>query len=60
MRFNVKRYKDGQTRVKTFFAWLPVYTEDGEVRWLEKVSVKQKFNYDWLDGQHWFSNIKFL
>jgi hypothetical protein len=46
MRFNKRVFRDGDTRVVTFFAWFPVF-EDAEfwcqMRWLETVTVKQRF-----------------
>ena len=33
----------GQQRVVTGFALFPVKTEDGEVRWLERVNIMQTY-----------------
>lgn len=41
MRFY--RPKDGDTRVRTFFAIFPVRCNN-EIRWLEMVSVSEKFS----------------
>lgn len=32
-----------QQRTITKFAWLPIKTKDGEVRWLERVVIKQTY-----------------
>ena len=32
-----------QERIITKFALLPIQTEDGEVRWLERVTIKQTY-----------------
>lgn len=46
MRCNVEiesKPYHGQQRIITKFALLPVMTEDGEVRWLERVVIKQTY-----------------
>ncbi|MDU4953778.1 hypothetical protein HF846_04140 [Clostridium cadaveris] len=41
MRFRVPR--NGDSRVKTKFAILPI-TINGDMRWLEKVKIRQYYN----------------
>jgi hypothetical protein len=36
-------YYDGQERVINKFALFPIYCENGEIAWLEKVNIKQKY-----------------
>lgn len=46
MRWNVEvenKPYHGQQRVITKFALLPVRTEDGEIRWLERVAIMQTY-----------------
>ena len=46
MRWKVKtesRPYHLQERTVTKFALLPIQTEDGEVRWLERVTIKQTY-----------------
>ena len=46
MRFVRRIYKDGEHRVRTFFAWLPVTVykyPTSETRWLTTVTVRQQF-----------------
>ncbi len=57
MRWNVKvelKPYHGQQRVITKFALLPIKTNDGEVRWLEKVSIMQTYLID--PNGHWVNN----
>jgi hypothetical protein len=46
MVFKSRIYRDGEERVRTFFAWLPV-TVYGypfcETRWLTTVTIRQRF-----------------
>lgn len=44
----------GEQRVITKFAFRPVRTEDGKVRWLEKVSILQTYRID--PKGHWINN----
>lgn len=65
MRKTQQMYKNGEERITSFFAWLPVEAKNtdkkiAETRWLEKVTVRQKFVIDWLEGDHHFQNIEFL
>lgn len=58
MKFTERIYADGEERVRTFFAWLPVSVykcPDWEVRWLTRVTVRQRFccisrNFEWWDN----------
>jgi len=59
MRFKRKTYKNGEERIKTFFAWFPV-NADGETRWLETVTLKQECVHDTLEGGCFFENLEFL
>lgn len=44
MRFKVKQLPNwGDERFRTFFAWFPV-ANFYEIRWLEKVSVRETFS----------------
>ena len=38
-----ERHYDGQERIISKFALFPIYCENGEIAWLEKVNVKQKY-----------------
>lgn len=51
MRWKVRKY--GDRRIYTWFAFLPVNI-GGEVRWLELVTVEQKYLFS-----HW-SNEEFV
>lgn len=44
----------GQQRVITKFAILPIETKDGEVRWLEKVTINQTYKIDPVG--HWVND----
>ena len=44
----------GQQRVITKFAILPIETEEGEVRWLEKVTINQTYKIDPVG--HWVND----
>ena len=60
MRFKLpKEPKDGDERVVKKFALFPMFCE-GEVRWLEKVTAEQKFEYDAGDEFNRWHNKKFV
>ena len=45
MRWIRPNYRDGDTRIHTFFAWFPVSIKKDDIcetRWLTKVTVKQR------------------
>lgn len=42
MRFYTKPTEHGDERVRTFFAWLP-YSVNGEVRWMETITVRERY-----------------
>lgn len=43
MRF--KHHNFGDTRVREFFAWFPVWDENvNETRWLERVKVLERYS----------------
>ena len=44
----------GQQRVVTGFALFPVKTEDGEVRWLERVNIMQTYLIN--PSGHWVND----
>jgi len=46
-------FKEGDTRVKRFFAWIPVLLQN-EMRWLEFVTVRQYYMY------HEWNNYEFI
>lgn len=49
MRWNAKRLKEGDERIKQVFLFLPREI-NGEYRWLETVYIEQKYLYgDWHD-----------
>lgn len=62
MRFD--KYDLGTTRIKTWFALFPVTIKYGsETRWLEKVTVKQKWvrnKYAILSSEYYWENIEFI
>lgn len=46
MKFIKHLFHNGDTRLRTFFAWLPVSWESGrkrETRWLEVVTVHEQY-----------------
>ena len=43
-----------QQRVITKFAWLPIRTEDGEIRWLERVAIMQTYLIN--PSGHWVND----
>jgi len=52
MRFRLP--KDGDERIITKFAWLPINIVEN-YRWLERVTVKQNYN-----EYHGWMNMKFI
>ena len=63
MNSNTEEPKIGETRIKTFFAWLPVtvdnYRYGKKTKWLEQITVEQIWKYSW-DGVNKWKSIKFL
>lgn len=57
MRWTKHKPEDGDTRIKTKFAFLPIKIGD-EVRWLEKVTVKQEYR-EGYDLSYW-ADIEFI
>ena len=57
MRWIKKKKKFKDTRYKTKFAWLPIAIEN-EVRWLERVYLKQERWYSWYETG--WQNTQFL
>jgi len=60
MRFTGRIYVDGEERVRTFFAWLPVSVykyPTWEMRWLTRVTVRQRFCCFMHHG--WWDNVAF-
>jgi len=58
MRWNTKPYpKHRDIRIVSKFALFPIWI-DGEYRWLERVSIQQRYFSDW-DISEW-DNIKFI
>jgi hypothetical protein len=61
MRFNTKYPNSGDTRIKMWFAFIPVTIHtinkgiQKETRWLEKVSTVQKYT-----TELGWSNVRFL
>ncbi len=47
---NWRTAKDGDKRTRTYFAWLPVYCDDGQTRWLEHVTVDEVYVWGSYDG----------
>ena len=45
---SIKYAMCGLTRTRSWFAFVPVWIKD-EVRWLEIVTVKQKYSYGWIN-----------
>ena len=65
MKFNLKfrRYKNGEDRIIKRFAFLPKICSSNfgshakiEVRWMELVYIKQRFNPTWL-GSSWKDSV---
>lgn len=55
MRWKTPKYKEGDTRTRTWFALIPVTIKE-ETRWLERVTVIQTlvscgYDYEWVDSQ---------
>lgn len=61
MRFTSRIYRDGEQRVRTFFAWLPVTVYQYptcETRWLTTVTVRQRFRCLMILHSFW-ENVAF-
>ncbi len=61
MRFTGRIYVDGEERVRTFFAWLPVSVykyPTWEMRWLTRVTVRQRFCC-FMCTHAWWDNVAF-
>ena len=60
MRFTGRIYRDGEERVRTFFAWFPVCVykyPTWETRWLTTVTVRQRFSC--ITMHAWWENVAF-
>lgn len=58
MRWIRPNYRDGDTRIHTFFAWFPVSIKKDDIietRWLTKLTVKQRLYCDrisfWINSE---------
>jgi len=49
MKWNSKEYKSGDTRVISRFLFFP-RSINGECRWMERASIKQKLERNWVDS----------
>lgn len=61
MRFTGRIYKDGEERVRTFFAWFPVSVYNyptWEARWLTSVTLRQRFHCS-TPLHAWWENVAF-
>lgn len=61
MRWTKPQKNEGDTRIKTFFAFLPViiWTDAHiEVRWFERVTVEQVLRYSWSES--YWNNLRFI
>lgn len=61
MRWKTKVYRDGDKRVRKFFAFFPVCVwgrTEAETRWLQRVTVLEKFVVSWSDS-YWIT-LKFI
>jgi hypothetical protein len=53
--------RGGERRVISYFAWIPVTIKNREVketRWLERITVEQRFELGWCDNE--WCNIRFI
>jgi hypothetical protein len=57
MRFYSKYPKNGEKRIRTFFAFFPVSCGE-ETRWLEHVCIEQSYWSGWGDAG--WSNVRFI
>lgn len=58
MRLNSKYPQNNAVRERTFFAWLPITIKD-ETRWLERVTVVERYNY-YRHGDHYWYPEEFV
>ncbi len=49
--FTPKNIELGASRMRSWFAWLPVKDYSGEVRWLEYVTVRQEWRGSSMMGE---------
>ena len=54
-----KTPKPGDTRVVKRFAFFPICI-NGEVRWLEMVSIRQRFWIGSVTGNHYWDDMYFV
>lgn len=57
MRWKVKNPNEGDIRIVRKFAFFPIQADD-EIRWLERVTIAQKYYSDY-DGSGW-NNLYFV
>jgi len=57
MKFTVRSPKDGDTRIRKYFAIFPAKIGD-ELRWFEMLTVQQKYIWSWYEG--WWYNKNFI
>lgn len=48
MKWRTKEH--GDTRTRTFFALVPYNCDDGTTRWLERITVTEKYEDSWTEG----------
>jgi len=58
MRRKIKKYKEHETRLITIYLFFP-RTIGCEQRWLEAVTIKQRWTDDYPDGFYW-NDIKWI
>jgi hypothetical protein len=61
MRWIRPNYRDGDTRIHTFFAWFPVSVKKDDIcetRWLTMVTVEQRLYCDW--PYYYWINSEFI
>lgn len=59
MRFKRRVWNRGDQRIYIFFALFPVCI-DGDVRWLERVSVLQEFRIEDSGSGPYWKNLEFV
>ena len=68
MRFKTQKSEEpvhGSERIISFFAFWPVGVWDEEARWLERVTIRQKYdlmdmNADAMSGRITWRNVQFV
>ena len=61
MKFNIRKYRDGDERTIKRFAFLPTRIDDNTIIWLEWYWIKERYyigrnGVEWEELQIWINN----